>query len=433
MLRRLLLPMMLLALPALVQEAHAQDSCLVGAWRLASGKTLDISPGAEGLRWRMFDGTTGKLFGMSSIWHSMRGWTGDLDGHRIDGVGCAEGRIAFDGAEARRVRLDISDTAFDSATSEGERIRLAGRLVLPEGEGPFPVVVLVQGSEAASAVGSNGLQRLLPAEGVGVFVYDKRGTGLSSGRYTQDFDLLAADATAALAEARRLAGDRVNRAGYFGMSMGGWVAPLAASRSNADFVIVASGLAISPLEQNRAQIVYEMEEIGHGEAEIAMAMEIAEAGERILLSGFTRGFTEFDEVRARYRSEPWYGDVRGNYLYLMMPLTGDRLKARENSFKLGTPWLYDPMTVLSASTAPQLWLLAEEDIKTPSAETARRIESLRARGLPFTAVMFPNAGHAILEYETRSDGVRIDTRNPDGYLSWIRDFALGGALPPARK
>ena len=426
MLRRLFLLIVLLALPA-----HAQEPCLVGAWRLAGGMTLDISPGAEGgLRWRKFDGTTGKLFGMNSTWHSMLGWTGELDGHRIDGADCDRGWIAFDGAGASRAPLDVRDTAFDSMTAEGERTRLAGRLILPEGAGPFPLVVLVQGSEAFSAVTANGLQRLLPAEGVGVFVYDKRGTGRSGGSYTQDFDLLAADATAALAEAKRLAAQRVNRAGYFGMSQGGWVAPLAANRSEVDFVIVASGLAISPLDQNRAQIIYEMEEKGHGEAEIAKAMEIAEAGERILLSGFTRGFSEFDQVRARYHTEPWYRDVRGNYLYLMMPLTGDRLKARENSFKLGTPWLYDPMPVLSASTAPQLWLLAEEDIKTPSAETARRIEGLRARGLPFTTVMFANTGHGILEYETGRDGSRVDTRNPDGYLALIRDFALNGPLPP---
>jgi hypothetical protein len=38
----------------------------------------------------------------------------------------------------------------------------------------------------------------LPAEKVGVFVYDKRGTGGSDGKYTQDFDTLADDAVAAM-------------------------------------------------------------------------------------------------------------------------------------------------------------------------------------------------------------------------------------------
>jgi pimeloyl-ACP methyl ester carboxylesterase len=271
----------------------------------------------------------------------------------------------------------------------------------------------------------NALQRLLPAEGVGVFVYDKRGTGLSGGGGTQDFDILAEDAVAAMAEARRLAGPRVNRAGFFGISLGGWVAPIAASRADADFVIVASALAISPLEQNRAQIAYEMQLKRHGEAEVAGALEIAAAAERILLSGFTEGFAEFDIVRAKYRNEPWYKDVRGNYLYLMMPLPGERLKARENAFKLGTPWEYDPMPVLSATKIPQLWLLAEDDIKTPSAETARRIAGLHDQGLPFTLKLFPMTEHGMLEYRRDYRGRRYDTRYPEGYFAAIRDFAKG--------
>ena len=46
------------------------------------------------------------------------------------------------------------------------------------------------------------LQRQLPAEGIGVFVYDKRGTGKSGGVYTQNYLLLADDAIAAMNEAK---------------------------------------------------------------------------------------------------------------------------------------------------------------------------------------------------------------------------------------
>jgi dienelactone hydrolase len=422
--RALLLSLMLCA------PAFAQEHCLVGAWKLAGGQspamTMDISSAAEGgLRWRKFDGTTGEIIGEEPRWQSLLGWTDQLDGHRLSGEACSEGRITFDGAEARRVPLDVRNTIFKGAMVNDWNTVLAGRLVLPKGAGPFPLVVLIQGSEDSSALKVNALQRLLPAEGVGVFVYDKRGTGLSGGSYTQDFDMLAEDAVAALAEARRLAGRRVNRVGFFGISLGGWVAPIAASRTKADFVIVASALAISPLEQNRAQIVYEMNEKRHGEGDIAGALEIAAAGERILLSDFTEGFTEFDIVRAKYRNEPWYKDVHGNYLYIMMPLTGDRLKARENSFRLGTPWEYDPMPVLSAMKVPQLWLLAEDDIKTPSAETARRIAALRDKDLPFTLKLFPQTEHGMLEYHRDYRGRRYDTRYPEGYFAAIRDFAKG--------
>jgi dienelactone hydrolase len=425
MLRALSLFLMVCA-SVFAQGAFAQEHCLVGAWKLSGGVTLDISPAAEGgLRWRKFDGTTGELIGEEPHWQSMLGWTDDLDGHRLSGEACSEGRISFDGVEARRTPLDVRDTIFKGAMVKDWNTVLAGRLVLPKGAGPFPIVVLLQGSEDTSALRINALQRLLPSEGVGVFVYDKRGTGLSGGSYTQDFDMLAEDAVAALAEAKRLAGRRAGRVGFFGISLGGWVAPIAASRTSVDFVIVASALAISPLEQNRAQIVYEMEQKRHGEADIAGALEIAKAGERILLSGFTEGFSEFDIVRAKYRDEPWYKDVHGNYLYLMMPLTGDRLKTRENSFRVGTPWEYDPMPVLAATKTPQLWLLAEDDIKTPSAETARRIAGLRDKGLPFTLKLFPHAEHGMLEYQKDYRGRRYDTRYPEGYFAAIRDFAKG--------
>jgi alpha-beta hydrolase superfamily lysophospholipase len=81
--------------------------------------------------------------------------------------------------------------------------------------------VLVHGSEDTSALHSYALQRLLPAMGVGVFVYDKRGTGASSGVFTHDIEQLAEDAAAALAEARRLSGRRLGRVGFYGTSQGG--------------------------------------------------------------------------------------------------------------------------------------------------------------------------------------------------------------------
>lgn len=90
----------------------------------------------------------------------------------------------------------------------------------------MPIVVLLHGAEADSAVRFNSLQRRFPAAGIGAFVYDKRGTGSSTGEYTQDFQILARDAVAAMREARRLAGDRAARIGYQGPSQGGWVAPL---------------------------------------------------------------------------------------------------------------------------------------------------------------------------------------------------------------
>ena len=82
-----------------------------------------------------------------------------------------------------------------------------------------------------------------------MFVYDKRGTGNSTGRFTVDFSELADDAIAAVAQARKLLAMPDVPVGLMGESQGGWIAPLAAARSPVDFVVVSYGLAISPLER----------------------------------------------------------------------------------------------------------------------------------------------------------------------------------------
>jgi pimeloyl-ACP methyl ester carboxylesterase len=269
---------------------------------------------------------------------------------------------------------------------------------------------------------------MLPAEGVGVFVYDKRGTGASEGEYTQDFSVLADDAVAAVAEARRLAGRRAGRVGFEGGSQGGYVAPLAATRTPVDFVIVGFGLAVSPIEEDREEIRLEMALKGHTEAETAKALEIADAAAEVVTSRFTRGIERFGALRAKYRNEPWYKDLRGNFTVDLLPYDGAELRARAKELLVGTPMRYDPMPVLRQLHTPQLWQLGTDDLAAPSAETSRRLKALGAGGRPITLALFPRAQHGIYEYETKADGERINTRNSDGYFAMMRDFARDGRL-----
>jgi len=406
--------------------AHAGPTvCPASTWRLSDGAILDLGAMDEGTRrWRKFDGTSGKLTpSTGGAWTSTLGWTDRPDGKAVSLANCSEGRIRFDGLNGQRIDLDTVETTF-----KVKDIELAGRLVLPKGGGKVPIVVLLHGSEDWSALDFNQLQRLLPAEGVGAFVYDKHGTGASGGVYTQNFDVLASEAVAAMKEARRLAGPRAGRVGYYGPSQGGWVAPLAANRASVDFVIVGFGLAISPLEENRQEIRLEMTLKGHGPEEIAKALEVAKAGETIVTSNLTRGFEDFDRVREKYRSEPWYKDLRGNYTWLMLPLDKAGFLAAPERFVMGTPWRYDPMPTLRASKTPQLWVLGEDDLQAPSADTGQRILKLGRQHKPFTLAMFPKAGHGIFEYELAPNRQQISVRNPDGFFAMIRDYARDGVL-----
>jgi hypothetical protein len=108
-----------------------------------------------------------------------------------------------------QIPLTLTDTHFSSIETQ-----LVGRLIEPGGAvaNERPLVVMVHGSERTSPLNSVYAYSLA-AQGVSVFVYDKRGTGASEGDYTQNFELLASDAAAALAHAQTLARGRFGRSG----------------------------------------------------------------------------------------------------------------------------------------------------------------------------------------------------------------------------
>ena len=407
-------------------KSAGPEDCQIGTYRFSDGAIVDIARfEGDTFRWRKFDGTTGVLHKKGDdSWTSTLGWTDHPDGHTASFTHCATGEIEFDGKKADRIPFDVTDTVFEGHGG----LKLAGRLVLPKTNDPVPIVVLVHGAERDSARDSYALQRLLPAENVGAFVYDKRGTGGSAGKYTQDFDTLADDAVAAMREAKRIAGTRCARIGYQGGSQGGWVAPIAATRAPVDFVIVSFGLAVSVIDEDQEEVALEMRLKGHNQEEISKALEVASAAEAVFESGFTKGFERFDAVRAKYRNEPWYKDLHGNYTHFILPYTAAEAREKFKDSLPGTPFRYDPMPTLRAVETPQLWILGEDDLEAPSAETSRRIKTLIAEKKPITLALFPHAEHGITEYEVASNGERVSTRYAPGYFAMMRDFARNGQL-----
>lgn len=413
-----------LAAPAIASPPSRTGDCPVGIYQLADGGKLDVGASGDGhLRWREEDGTTGLLTRDGKhAWTSTLGWTERPDGKRVS-FDCAGGTVNFAGVSGRRIPLQVNDVVF-----QGAGVRLAGRLVMPQGSARVPIAVLVHGSENTSALDSYSLQRQFPAEGIGVFVYDKRGTGKSGGRYTQNFLLLADDAIAAVDEARRLAGARAGRIGYQGGSEGGWVAPLAAKMAPVDFVIVGFGMAVSPLEEDREAIAYDMHAHGYGPDVMAKAMQIADASAAILLSDFRTGYDRLDALKKQYGGEPWFKYVRGDVTWALLAWPTAELKEKGPILFAGVPLQYDPMPVLRNLDTPQLWILGAEDEDAPSGETIERLRGLQKTGHPIALAVFPNAEHGIYEYETTADGERLDTRNPQGYFAMMRDFILHGRL-----
>jgi len=399
-------------------------ACGVGLYQFCGGLHVDIGHSDEGrLRWRTWDGRTGSLTQTTEgHWASRLGWTERSDGIKVR-FDCAAGTLRFEGNEGRRVGLRALETRF-----RGAGVVLAGRLVMPPGNEPVPVVVLVHGSEDFSALEFYAHQRMFPGQGVGVFVYDKRGTGKSEGQYTHDYLLLANDAIAAAREARRLAGDRATRVGYFGTSQGGWTAPLAARIEPVDFVIASYGLAVSPLDEDREAIVYDMARQGHGAETVAKAMEVADATAAVMLNGFRGGYERIEAVRTKYGGQPWFQHVRGNITGHLLDLPEETLRAQGPELLNGAALQYDPMPVLQNLEVPQLWVLAADDRAAPIGETLRRLTRLQAAGRPITTAVFAGTDHGIYQYERTADGDLVSTRHPEGYLQLVADFIHNGAV-----
>ena len=423
---RLLRHVALLAVAVACFHATAATNppCAVGLYALDDGSTLDIAPSADDqLRWRRHDGTSG-AFAVSGAQAgtSTLGWTKRPDGHQL-AWDCAGGTIRFDDRAGRRVPLVARDVRFRS-----DGVELAGRLVLPPGNARVPVVVLLHGSEHDSALAFDSLQRRFPGEGIGAFVYDKRGTGASGGQYTQDFEQLARDAVSALATARRLGGARVGRIGLQGPSQGGWVAPIAATKAHVDFVTVVFGLAVSVIEEDREAVAKNMADHHHSAEDTAKAMALVDAADALALTPTQQVYDRFAAVRDPWRGEPWFKDVRGDFAWIFMPLKREEVPTLAKQMDWHTPWLYDPLATIARVEPPQLWALAEDDLDAPSAETARRLAQLRLAGHPIATASWPHTEHGIFEYETGADGERSSLRQPEGYLALLADFARGTPL-----
>ncbi|MEH6414665.1 alpha/beta hydrolase family protein [Pseudomonas sp. CGJS7] len=411
--------------PAADKEIDAR--CHAGAYRLDDGSVvaLGTTDKTSVLRWRLLDGRTGKLVSKDGAWTSTRGWTDQPDGVKVELGDCAEGRIQYAGHAGKKIDFDIVETKF-----EGKGVSLRGRLVLPKGQTDVPVIVMVHGSENYSGVDGYYQQHLFPAEGVGLFVYDKRGTGGSSGKYSQNFHDLSDDAGAALREAQRLGGKRIGRIGFHGGSQGGWVAPLAASKTpQAQFVFVGFGLADSVLSEDRDQVVLDLRAAGFGDAEtLRKAREVSDATGLVASTSGARGFEQVEALRKKYQAEPWWKALKGEYTGLVAQHTREEVKAEMAKYDFEVSWDYDPMPVLRSLNTPQLWVLGGDDVEAPSEETQKRLKALGDAGRPITSVVFPQADHGILEFEKDAKGERQHTRTADGYVAMQLEWVKTGSL-----
>ncbi|MBC3918258.1 alpha/beta hydrolase [Undibacterium sp. CY18W] len=340
-------------------------------------------------------------------------------------VECGKDAVLVRGKENwSKVVLSETNTRFES-----NGILLAGRLMEAPGAGKnTPLVVYAHGSEGAGWIDRAGDPYQMVGRGVSVFVYDKRGTGLSGGEYTQNFPLLAEDLVAASREAKRLAAGRYGRFGLVGLSQGGWIVPLASARAQADFLGVGYGLAVDITEQDAAQVTRELRDLGYGDDIVAKARKLTDITARIARSEAKESLDELAEVQNQFGKEVWFSRIKGGYSGALLGLSVDKL--RQNGIppqfqKLNIDWSLHPVQVLSKVNVPQMWAFADEDRQAPGAVTLERLSELRKQGSHITIYRFPDTGHGMREYVEAKDGTRKHVRIAPGFYELMADWAKG--------
>jgi hypothetical protein len=414
--------------------AEPPNACYSGAYKFdRGGDYIVISPSDEGaLRYRLHDGRSGRLYPDDDRhFHGGPGWASREP--RIAAAvfdGCPGKRLEFrlkDGPSGVAQRMPVTKTPA-SFSSIGNT--LYGELYAPPK--PQALVVLVFGSGQDSAVTFNYVQHLLPIYDIAVFVYDKRGTGKSTGRFTVDFSELADDAVAAVAQARKLLPNVP--VGLMGESQGGWIAPLAAARSPVDFVVVSYGLAISPLEEDREEVFGELRAKHYDESVMAKGRELTSITGRIMLSRFTDGLDDLAKFKAAHAGEKWLHEVEGDFTGPLLRSPDDQFTELRAALGFDAILDYDAQAALRRVRTPMLWVIAGKDTEAPPVPTLEFVRKLQAEPTQLDVAVFPNADHGMIDVEERGGELVAAVQSPGYYdllASWIRTRKLAGKFGAA--
>jgi uncharacterized protein len=150
---------------------------------------------------------------------------------------------------------DLSEINYTEIFFENlpDKIKLAGMVFLPEGEGPFSTAIIIHGSGPSrrNSVWYLSVAKYLQNQGIAVLLPDKRGSEKSEGKWLgASFEELANDTIAAVEFVNHQQMFKYSSIGLIGMSQGGWIAPIVATKTqDLAFVISMSGAAVTPEEQ----------------------------------------------------------------------------------------------------------------------------------------------------------------------------------------
>jgi dipeptidyl aminopeptidase/acylaminoacyl peptidase len=277
------------------------------------------------------------------------------------------------------VNLIIEERSFASLG-----VSLNGTLYIPRAKKPVPAIVVLH--SASSPTRDLPLYRhlieMLPPLGIGVFLYDRRGSGKSGGNLaTSDYSILADDAIAAqqmLAKDPRI--DR-RRTGFWGLSQGGWLALLAATRSSLTAFAVSVSAPLTPPDVQMNFAVANILRIrGFSEDDVTQAVAA-----RTAIDDFMRGQRDRASTQAildQAATHPWF-----EHAYL------ERTFSDPTESRWAKEIRHDPLETIARVKVPALILFGTDDPWVPVQISVERFRARITRRRNLTMHMVKGANH----------------------------------------
>jgi hypothetical protein len=279
-----------------------------------------------------------------------------------------------------------SDIYAQERTFQNGAVTLSGTLYTPKSEGRVPLVIAFHA--ASSPTRDNPLyahlREILPPLKIAVFIFDRRGSGKSGGKLEDsDYTMLADDGIAAQ---RMLMQDpRIDprRVGFWGLSQGGWLSLLAASRSpNAAFAISISAPLTTPDVQMNFAVANILRIKGYSQSDIDQAVAA-----RTAVDDFERGKRDrasTQKILDAAATQPWF-----KLIYM------DKTFKDPQQSRWAKEMRHDPLATLDAVKQPALVIYGSVDPWVPVQTSIERLRAGAARHPKIDMAVIAGADHAM--------------------------------------